>query len=157
MRRKATGTQLCVQRAHAGTRERERNERRTRVLHITDVEAGLAKESPGLIADQCREGGARSERRQPTLGDQCDCATARADRWQHRARDAQRVEQRRIPVQRHEPHQHGARRIRDVRDVSTAVNAAREVPREPCINRAKECMALLRKRPNAVDVIEDPA
>ncbi len=79
------------------------------------------------------------------------------DLGQHGARDAELVEDRAVPRQSLEVHEHRPRGVRDVRDVDAALDPARQVPDEPAVDRAEEQVAPSGRRPAIVaERVEDP-
>ena len=111
-----------------------------RALDLAGLEAGLPEERRLLVAEIARDRDA-GEVPDPLAVD----LGRRTDRRQHRRRDADRVEQLRLPGERLEAHQHRARGVRDVGHVDAAPRATRQVPDEPAVDRAEQQVA--RPRP----------
>ena len=78
------------------------------------------------------------------------------DLRQHRHRDAHVLDDRLVPLQGVQVHQHGARGVGDVGDVDTAVRAAGHVPQHPGVHVAEQQVALVGLLASALDVVEDP-
>src|SRR5690606_28073843 len=76
---------------------------------------------------------------------------------QQRTRNPERFEQLVVPVERLEAHELRAARVRHVRDVPAALRSAREVPREPRVDRARAKLPGLGALAGAGHVIEEPA
>src|SRR6185437_16878004 len=62
-----------------------------------------------------------------------------------------------VPFARRDVHQLRAARIRDVDDVHSTLWAAREVPGQPAVDGAEQCLARLRLPARTFDVVQDPA
>ena len=71
-------------------------------------------------------------------------------------RHVHRRQDRRIPLEGGQVHQHGAAGVGHVRDVLTSVGAARQVPDEPGVHGAEGDLAVLGAGPETGHVVEQP-
>ena len=112
----------------------------------------LAEQRRLLVAEVAGDGHAR-EVADPLAVD----LRGPADLGQHRRRDADGVEQPRVPRERLEVHQHGPRGVGDIGDVPAAPDAARQGPDEPAVDGAEEQVAGLGGGPTlGAARLEDP-
>ena len=124
------------------------------VLGLADLEAGLAERGRLLVAE---DAGDRHAAEHAALADVAVHLGGGPDLRQHRQRDAHLLGDVRVPGQRVEVHQHGARGVGRVGDVQAAVGAAGHVPDQPGVDVAEHQVARLGLLPGALDVVEDPA
>ena len=113
------------------------------VLGLARREARLAHKRRLLVAEDSRDRHAISG---------SEHSGRRHDARQHGAWNAERGEQRRVPIQRREVHQLRAAGVGDVGQVQTG-----EVPQQPAIDRAEREVAGLRTPARIGHVVEQPA
>ncbi len=123
------------------------------VLRHAGLEACLAEGGRLLVAQVA---GDRLARKQAGLASVSVHLGGGADLGQERGRDARDLADVLAPLQGPQVHEHRARGVRDVGDVDTAVDAARQVPDEPRVRVSEGQFAAFGPFAHARHVLEDP-
>ncbi len=127
--------------------EEEEAPRPVGALRLARRKARLTEERRLLIAERRGDGNA-AER---VVGLAVNLRRG-LDHRQHGTRDSDRIEQRVVPVERLEIHQHGSTGVGDVGDVTPG-----EVPDEPAVHRPEEKVALLGSPAQSRSAVQQPA
>ena len=117
-----------------------------RALGVALAEARLAEQRRALVAER------RGHRDAAERGGLPVDLRGGADLRQHRPRHAERVQQRLVPVERLEAHQHRPAGVRRVGQV-----AAGEVPDQPRVDRPEQDLARLGALAQPADRVQQPA
>src|SRR4029077_10930500 len=126
------------------------------VLGFARCKTGLPEEGRLLIAE-VRAHGYDAADRTIRLRLPVDLLIARRpDLGQHGPRDLDLAQQLRVPIQRLEVHQHGARRVAVVGAVRPTLGPTRQPPDDPGIDVAEQKVPTLGRRAGARNVVEDP-